>query len=57
MHKDEKKKLKFAAKTNFAKSTWKHSIEKQIERYCPTDTTFTCGDNMVTFGTPRYVEM
>ena len=53
MHKDEKKKMKFAAKDSFHKTTWKQTIEKQIEKYCPTDTTMAGGESMVTFGSPR----
>eukprot|EP00026_Physarum_polycephalum_P002054 Phypoly_transcript_02058.p1 GENE.Phypoly_transcript_02058~~Phypoly_transcript_02058.p1 ORF type:complete len:657 (+),score=95.20 Phypoly_transcript_02058:569-2539(+) len=53
MHKDEKKKMKFAAKDNFQWSTWKQTLEKQIEKYCPTDTTFAGGESMITFGSPR----
>jgi len=53
MHKDEKKKMKFAAKDNFQRLTWKQTLEKQIEKYCPTDTTFAGGESMITFGSPR----
>jgi hypothetical protein len=55
MHKDEKKKMKFAAKDNFQRLTWRQTLEKQIEKYCPTDTTFAPGESMITFGSPRYV--
>jgi hypothetical protein len=53
MNKNQKKKLKFAAKNEFARSTWKQTIEKQIEKHTPTDTTFDGGELMVTMGSPR----
>ena len=54
MHKVEKKKFKFGAKDGFRRSTWKQTLEKQIEKYCPTDTTFGGGESVV-LGSPRHV--
>lgn len=54
MNKIQKKKLKFAPKTDFARTTWRKTIEQQLEKHTPTDSTFNGGESMVIVGSPRY---
>lgn len=52
MDKGDKRKQRFVAKDGHQKTTWKQKIEYQIEKYCPTDTTFDQGESMVVYGSP-----
>lgn len=55
MHKSNKTIIKLAAESNFARSTWKITLEKQIEKYTPTDSIFSDGESVVIFSSPRYM--